>query len=206
MKKILAVLLATSSMAVFADSFQDFNNNLYAQYGYTGYSNNSQTNQYGIGGTFQSKNNVWLNANMQHSGDLSGQSVGTDTGVKVGYGFQFFGNDDSGFQVIPFVSANAISFNGTTDNYAWGLGVQPEYRLLSSLKVALGLGIQGYNGITNNEGDTGMLFAFDVNPQVQYDISKTVMLSLGYNYVANFNSAEAAQNGNGVNVKVGYLF
>jgi hypothetical protein len=212
MKKILAVLLATSSVAVFADSFQDFNNNLYAQYGYTGYSNDAQTNQYGIGGTFQSKNNVWLNANMVHSGNLQGQSVGGAGGVQVGYAFQFFGNDDSGFQVIPYVSAAAINLDGATDNYAWGLGVQPEYRFLSSLKVSLGMGLVGYNGQTgkatpeNPNGTTGTAFLFNVNPEVQYDIAKTIMLSVGYNYTANFNSAEALQNGQGVNVKVGYLF
>ncbi len=214
MKKILAVILATSSIAAFADTFQDFNNNLYAQYTYantTVDSSNAAANGYGIGGTFQSKNDVWANVsvnnfidtknaefNAMNPGNTSNNS--TVTKVRAGYAFQFFGDDDSGFQVIPYASFAATD----SANYAWGVGVQPEYRLLSSLKVALGLGLQGANGQDDNGKDT-TIFGFNVNPEVQYDIAKTIMLSLGYNYSTTFNGNNAA-TGNIVTAKVGYLF
>lgn len=212
MKKILAVLLATSSVAVFADTFQDFNNNLYAQYGLlSNLETNSQVNGFGIGGTFQSKNNVWLNASMGSYNGINGADAGSMFGLKVGYAFQFFGNDDSGFQVIPYASFAAQDNN----NYAWGLGVQPEYRLLSSLKASLGLGLQGANGsgvqtLTGSAAAPGAdpsatVFGFNVNPEVQYDIAKTIMVSVGYNYVSTFNSDQSV-NANSVYAKVGYLF
>ena len=197
MKKILAVLLATSSVAVFADTFQDFNNNLYAQYSYTNTTvgtASAYSNNYGVGGTFQSKNDVWLNANAGTANTRDGNT--NDAGnygfmnVRAGYGFQFFGDDDSGFQVIPYVSFGDVNNAG----YAWGVGVQPEYRLLSSLKVSLGMGIQGYDGNVNNSMTAAInggnncgcatTFGYNVNPEVQYDIAKTVMLSAGYNFVS----------------------
>ena len=206
MKKLLLVLLATSSAAVFADTFQDFNNNLYAQYSYTNTtvgSASAYSNIYGVGGTFQSKNDVWLNANagtanVNYNDQTSGNSGLMN--IRAGYGFQFFGDDDSGFQVIPFVSF------GTVDNanYHWGVGVQPEYRLMSSLKVSLGLGLSGYNGGTaDNENTT--LMAFNANPEVQYDINKTIMIALGYNYVSTFNGNPTGTD-NTFTAKVGYLF
>ena len=210
MKKILAVLLATSSVAVFADTFQDFNNNLYAQYSYSnttlgdasGYSNS-----YGVGGTFQSKNDVWLNANAAtstfHSSKATDYSDNTGLmNIRAGYGFQFFGDDDSGFQVIPFVSF------GTVDNanYHWGVGVQPEYRLMSSLKVSLGLGLSGYNGGPEQlDGSNTTIMAFNATPEVQYDINKTIMIALGYNYVSTFNGNPTGTD-NTFTAKVGYLF
>ena len=203
MKKILAVLLATSSVAVFADTFQDFNNNLYAQYAYTNTtvgSASAYSNIYGIGGTFQSKNDVWLNANASSANTPNSEFNNGNSGlmnIRAGYGFQFFGDDDSGFQVIPYVSF------GTVDNanYQWGVGVQPEYRLLSSLKVDLGLGLSGANGGT--DGTT--TFGFNVNPEVQYDISKTILVGVGYNYASQFNS-ENELNYNTLYARVGYLF
>lgn len=58
MKKILAVLLATSSIAAFAETFQDFNNNAYLQYNNTSI-NLGQGNAVGytLGATIQTKNN-----------------------------------------------------------------------------------------------------------------------------------------------------
>lgn len=205
MKKILAVLLATSSVAVFADTFQDFNNNLYADYGLqTNWAddNLAQNNGFGIGGTFQTKNDIWANVNMTQYNTLDGATANNQFGLKAGYAFQFFGNEDSGFQVIPYASF------GATDNnqYAWGLGVQPEYRLLNSLKLSMGLGLQGMNGKAGtSQPDSTTLFAMNVNPEVQYDIAKTVMLAVSYNYVTQFNSDTAAGS-SGLNVKVGYLF
>ena len=74
-KLLLASIISGLASVAAADSFQDFNNNLYAQYQYTGTNGSSgyETSQYGICGTFQSKNNVWLNANAT-SGDNSGIS------------------------------------------------------------------------------------------------------------------------------------
>ncbi|MDD3267156.1 MAG: outer membrane beta-barrel protein [Burkholderiales bacterium] len=217
MKKILITLLAVSSASVFADTFQDFNNNLYAQYGLTGYNSNTtkdyQTNGFGIGGTFQSANNVWVNTDLVQNNNLSGVNVGNTFGLKAGYAFQFFGDEDNGFQIIPFASfgyagGGITEVNGVAtsnvDAYKWGIGVQPEYRFLSSLKASLGLGLAGYNGFGNN-GNSTTVFGFNVNPEVQYDIAKTVMVAVGYNYSSQFNGSNAL-NTNNLNVKVGYLF
>ena len=217
MKKILAVLLATSSVAVFADTFQDFNNNLYAQYSYTNTTvgtASAYSNNYGVGGTFQSKNDVWLNANAATANSHDGSGVTGNYGllnIRAGYGFQFFGDDDSGFQVIPYVSFGDVNNAG----YAWGVGVQPEYRLLSSLKVSLGMGIQGYDGNVNNSMTAAInggnncgcatVFGYNVNPEVQYDIAKTIMLSAGYNFVSTFNAQNSTAQ-NAFTAKVGYLF
>lgn len=212
MKKILAVLLATSSVAVFADTFQDFNNNLYAQYtnlNSTYSSNNtmnadtsSTANGYGIGGTFQSKDDVWANVSINnYKAAHNAQNTTTITNVKAGYAFQFFGDDDSGFQVIPYASFGAVD---NQSSYSWGVGVQPEYRLMSSLKVALGLGLQGMDG-KNDKGNDTTVMAFNVNPEVQYDIAKTIMLSVGYNYGTTFNGNNSEAT-NAVTAKVGYLF
>ncbi len=219
MKKILAVLLATSSVAVFADTFQDFNNNLYAQYNYSNYHLNGTdygsmySNGYGIGGTFQSKDNVWANVSMINAKPkYQGEQLEdiTLTNVRAGYGFQFFGDDDNGLQVIPYASFGATD----SADYTWGVGVQPEYRLLSSFKASLGLGVFGYNGNPNSAtanlygGDNcgcNTAFAFNINPEIQYDIAKTIMLSAGYNYTNTFN-AQNSTSTNTVTAKVGYLF
>lgn len=238
MKKILAVLLATSSVAVFADTFQDFNNNVYATYNYTNASSQYQVknpltgatvktdnlstyyNGWGIGGTFQTKNDIWVNANAT-SGSMGANNVSTNAGqmdIRAGYAFQFFGNEDSGFQIIPYASfgvynvpsvdAQAVgSFQnvqtGYTPAYSYGLGVQPEYRLLNSLKVSLALGLAG----TQAYGQQS--FNYAVTPEVQYDIAKTVMVSVGYTYSNAFNAEDNVYGANGANTvtaKVGYLF
>lgn len=214
MKKILTILLATASVSVFADTFQDFNNNLYAQYTYlsttkdiSGASSSSNANGYGIGGTFQSKDDVWANVSMNNykaARNAQTSDVGIDTttltNVRAGYAFQFFGDDDSGFQVIPYASFGATN----SADYAWGVGVQPEYRLMSSLKVALGLGLQGMDG-QNNQGQDTTVFAYNLSPEVQYDIAKTVMLAVGYTYGSSFNGSPTVST-NAVNFKLGYLF
>ena len=214
MKKILAVLLATTSIVTFADTFQDFNNNLYASYQYNNINVNNvsdYTNGYGIGGTFQSKDNVWVNANVMNQSASNDFGDYTAANIRAGYAFQFFGDDDSGFQVIPYVSFGDVNNAG----YAWGVGVQPEYRLLSSLKVSLGMGIQGYDGNVNNSMTAAInggnncgcatTFGYNVNPEVQYDIAKTVMLSAGYNFVSTFNAQNSTAQ-NAFTAKVGYLF
>lgn len=224
MKKILAVLLATSSVAVFADTFQDFNNNIYAQYQYTNFSTPTKDfgnistyyNGWGVGGTFQTKNDIWVNASAT-AGSLGASDVnqnGSQMSIRAGYAFQFFGNEDSGFQIIPYASFSAMNVAtvdfgsegftmGVTPAYTYGLGVQPEYRLLNSLKVSLGLGLAGtqFNGTQN--------FAYSVTPEVQYDIAKTVMVSVGYTYSNAFNAQDNVYGANGANTvtaKVGYLF
>ena len=214
MKKILAILLATTSIVTFADTFQDFNNNLYASYQYNNINVNNvsdYTNGYGIGGTFQSKDNVWVNANVMNQSASNDFGDYTAANIRAGYAFQFFGDDDSGFQVIPYVSFGDVNNAG----YAWGVGVQPEYRLLSSLKVSLGMGIQGYDGNVNNSMTAAInggnncgcatTFGYNVNPEVQYDIAKTVMLSAGYNFVSTFNAQNSTAQ-NAFTAKVGYLF
>lgn len=225
MKKLLIAVLATSSTVAFADSFQDFNNNLYASYDLVAptYNNAKNFNNWGIGGTVQTKNDVWLAgyASMGQSnadGNAPQQNVGT-VGLKAGYAFQFFNNEDNGFQVIPYLSFSTQQGNVivgssnqqlTTNNgqiYNYGIGVQPEYRLLGSLKLALGLGMYG-NQINVNGADQ-QNFNYYVSPEVQYDIAKMVMVSAGYTYTNAFNSNNSITGTGGTNavtVKVGYLF
>ena len=214
MKKILAVLLASSTVVAFADTFQDFNNNLYAQYQYTG-NNGAQPatdlSQWGIGGTFQSKNNVWFNGNA-----VSGMNNGNNSsnmGLAAGYAFQFFGDENQGFQVIPHLNFGTqdvtLNNGGSATNYIYGLGVKPEYRLLSALKVAVDLNLAGTQTSTSNNNNQ-QLFVFSVTPGIQYDISKTVLLGLDYTYSANMNNNSANNNATNnlstVTAKVGYLF
>ena len=215
-KLLLASIISGLASVAAADSFQDFNNNLYAQYQYTGNNGASPAmdlNQYGVGGTFQSKNNVWLNANaVATSGDGSNGNTSSNLGLAVGYAFQFFGDENQGFQVIPhdnFSTKSVTASNGgSATNYVYGLGVKPEYRLLNSLKVAVDLNLAGTQTGTNN--DTQQIFLFSVTPGIQYDISKTIMLGLDYTYSANFNNNSANNNNTNnlstVTAKVGYLF
>lgn len=216
-KLLLASIISGLASVAAADSFQDFNNNLYAQYQYTGNNGASPAmdlNQYGLGGTFQSKNNVWLNANaVATSGDSSNGNTSSNLGLAVGYAFQFFGDENQGFQVIPHAnfSTQSVTANagGSATNYVYGLGVKPEYRLLNSLKVAVDLNLAGTQTSTTNNNNQ-QLFIFSVTPGIQYDISKTVMLGLDYTYTANMN--DNSNNGNATNnlstvtAKVGYLF
>ena len=216
-KLLLASIISGLASVAAADSFQDFNNNLYAQYQYTGNNGASPAtdlSQWGVGGTFQSKNNVWLNANaVATSGDGSNGNTSSNLGLAVGYAFQFFGDENQGFQVIPHANfaTQSVTGNagGSATNYVYGLGVKPEYRLLNSLKVAVDLNLAGTQTSTTNNNNQ-QLFIFSVTPGIQYDISKTVMLGLDYSYVANFNNN--ANNNNStdnlsmVTAKVGYLF
>ncbi|MDD3267158.1 MAG: outer membrane beta-barrel protein [Burkholderiales bacterium] len=214
MKKILATLLAVSSVAAFADTFQDFNNNAYLSYGLAtplqgyGSADGSQQNMVGLGATFQTKNNIWANASVAQGNYAGNNDANTNSGntflnIRAGYAFQFFGNDTNGFQVIPYASFGAVNNN----NYTWGVGAQPEYRFLKSLKVSMGLGVLGANGTqfnaTGNSSTTS--FGFNVNPEVQYDIAQMVMVSVGYNYISNFNTSQPLVS-NALTAKVGYLF
>ncbi len=212
-KLLLASIISGLASVAAADSFQDFNNNLYAQYQYTG-NNGAQPatdlSQWGVGGTFQSKNNVWLNANAV-AGDNNGNNS-SNLGFAVGYAFQFFGDENQGFQVVPHLnfSTQSVTFANGADatNYIYGLGVKPEYRLLNSLKLALDMNLYGTQTSTN--GNSQQIFAFSVTPGIQYDISKTVMLGLDYSYTANFNNNANINNNTDnlsiVTAKVGYLF
>jgi len=213
-KLLLASIISGLASVAAADSFQDFNNNLYAQYQYTGNNGASPAtdlSQWGVGGTFQSKNNVWLNANAVAG--MNNDSTSSNLGFAVGYAFQFFGDEQQGFQVIPHAnfSTQSVTFGGNGNgvtNYVYGLGVKPEYRLLNSLKVAVDLNLSGTQTGTSNNSQ--QIFAFAVTPGIQYDISKTVMLGLDYSYAANFN--DNSNNNNNTNnlstvtAKVGYLF
>ena len=212
-KLLLASIISGLASVAAADSFQDMNNNLYAQYQYVGFNGSTglEASQYGIGGTFQSKNNVWLNANAVSG--TNNDTTSSSLGFAAGYAFQFFGDEQQGFQVIPHVNFStqngvqlgAVSTSGT--QYVYGLGVKPEYRLLNSLKVAVDMTLLGTQ-TSNAAGDSTQIFAFAVTPGIQYDINKTVMLGLDYSYAANFNNnTETAPNGvSTVTAKVGYLF
>ena len=176
-KLLLASIISGLASVAAADSFQDFNNNLYAQYQYTGNNGASPAmdlNQYGVGGTFQSKNNVWLNANaVATSGDGSNGNTSSNLGLAVGYAFQFFGDENQGFQVIPHANFSTQSVTasngGSATNYVYGLGVKPEYRLLNSLKVAVDLNLAGTQTGTNN--DTQQIFLINVTKSIKYAIS-----------------------------------
>ncbi|RTL01433.1 MAG: hypothetical protein EKK57_04730 [Proteobacteria bacterium] len=240
MKKILAVLLATSSVAVFADSFQDFNNNVYAGY------NNMSVNQgqfgnmtsWTIGSTIQTKNDIWVNVEANDSvysqkayiannafGPLGSNYAQALVTGKVGYAFQFFGDNDNGFQVIPY----ATYTYGTTMtflNQYYGVGVKPEYRLMNNLKFSLDMTAydltQSPSGPVSALGPTEVNpalagqnqslgytqdFRYTLNPEIQYDIAKTILVSAGYKYDQSFNSNTPNSDGNStVYAKVGYLF
>lgn len=224
MKKVLVTLLAASSTVVFADSFQEFNNNLYASYDLISpsYNNAKNLNNWGIGGTVQTKNNIWLAgaASMGQSnadGNLPAQNIGS-IGLKAGYAFQFFNGDDNGFQVIPYLSFSsqqgAVVVNSANNGalnsgqiYNYGIGIQPEYRFLGSLKAALALGMYG-NQININGSDQQNVNYY-ISPEIQYDIAKTIMLGVGYSYTNAFNANNSLTGTGGTNTvsfKVGYLF
>jgi len=225
MKKILIAILASSAaVAANADSFQDFNNNLYTSYELVAptYNNAKNLNNWGIGGTVQTKNDVWLAgyASMGQSsadGNYAAQNIG-GIGLKAGYAFQFFNAEENGFQVIPYLSFSSqqgavvvnSSNNGTLNTgqiYNYGIGVQPEYRLLGSLKFAVGMGVFG-NQININGADQ-QNFNYYLSPELQYDIAKMVMLSAGYTYTNAFNASNSLSGTGGTNtvaLKVGYLF
>lgn len=204
MKKILLGILGVTGLVSFsyADTFQNFNNNIYAEYGLMTYLPSSQQNNgFGIGGTLQTNNNIYVATSLVQYNNLSGQMAANTYNLKAGYAFQFFGNDDNGFQVIPYASFGYAATPQLQDNYAWGLGVQPEYRLLDALKLSLGLGLNGANGGSDNT----TTLAFNVNPEVQYNIAKTIMLGAGYNYASQFNNTSQL-NYNTLYFRAGYLF
>lgn len=234
MKKILAVLLATSSVAVFADSFQDFNNNVYAGYNNTSINEGQfgTANSWTIGSTIQAKNDIWVNIEANDSLYNSNYVLGGTTYAqalvtgKAGYAFQFFGDSDNGLQVIPYVTYTY----GTTMtflNQYYGVGVKPEYRLMNNMKVSVDMTAYDMTQNTNgavagvtagtmnpNPALAGQVapgytqdFRYTLNPEVQYDIAKTIMLSAGYKYDQSFNSNTPNSDGNStVYVKAGYLF
>ncbi len=222
MKKLLAIILAGSSVVAMADTFQDFNNNLYAQYNFISPNGGVAQNAslWGVGGTFQSKNNVWANANASFgqtgtNGTYTQSSTLGNMNVKAGYAFQFFGDDANGLQIIPYAAFGFTQAGGAVDGtvYTYGAGVRPEYRFLSALKVSLDLGLigtqQGASTAAGDYANNGQDFGYNISPEVQYDISKTVMLALAYGYSNSFNTSNTTGGGNGTNTltaKVGYLF
>lgn len=249
MKKLLVVLLSSISVVAFADSFQEFNNNVYAGYNNTSINEGQfgTANSWTIGANLQTKNNIWINLEANDSVYQSQLQVSPNASVpigsnyaqalvtgKVGYAFQFFGNDSSGFQVIPYVTYT-YGTTMTNLNQYYGLGVKPEYRLLDSLKVSLditaydatqdGNTVAGYiynsglPAINAGFNGTNPLFAgqmvygyvqdfrYTLNPEVQYDIAKTILVGVGYRYDQSFNKATPNSDGNStVYAKVGYLF
>ncbi len=252
MKKLLAVILAGTSMVAMADTFQDFNNNVYAGYNNTSINQGQfgTGNSWTLGSTLQTKNNIWINVEANDSVYQSQLQVAPNASVpigsnyaqalitgKVGYAFQFFGDASNGFQVIPYATYT-YGTTMTNLNQYYGLGVKPEYRLLDNLKFSLdmtaydatqdGNTVAGYiPGATNTAGQaipagfngTNPLFAgqmnygwtsdfrYTLNPEVQYDIARTILVSAGYKYDQSFNAATPNSDGNStVYFKVGYLF
>lgn len=237
MKKILALILATSSIGTFAETFQDFNNNAYLEYSNTSINlGQGNSNGYTLGTTIQAKNNIWINAeaygsaynsnnwqalattspNSNLGGSTYGQFLAT---AKAGYAFQFFGDETSGFQVIPYATYTYGTSLGALNQY-YGLGVKPEYRLLGALKVSLDM--TAYNATQagggsvpatvnptfNGSGNMNDIsdFRYTLNPEVQYDIAKTILVAGGYKYDQSFNNQTYDAGNNTVYVRVGYLF
>ncbi|MDQ5922276.1 MAG: hypothetical protein QG673_2335 [Pseudomonadota bacterium] len=220
MKKTLIILLNCSATIALATGFQDFNNNAYLQYSSTymneGASGNS--NGYTLGATYQSKANIWINAEAYGSAynsnswqvlattnppsSLGGSTYGFFLATaKAGYAFQFFNNDANGFQVIPYITGSyGTALGALTDNY--GAGAKPEYRFGKSLKVSLdamaysttqnggGAVPAAVNPSFSNNYDLGTVqdFRYTLNPEVQYDISQIVLLGIGYKYDQSFNN------------------
>ncbi len=245
MKKLLAVILAGTSMVAMADTFQDFNNNVYAGYNNTSI-NQGQAgtmNSWTLGSTLQTKNNIWINVEANDSvynsmgyPGIPSQSMGSNyaqaliTG-KAGYAFQFFGDASNGFQVIPYVTYT-YGTTMTNLNQYYGLGVKPEYRLLDNLKFSIDM--TAYDATQSGQGplnDTGAVangtnpawagqtqqgwvsdFRYTINPEVQYDIARTILVAAGYKYDQSFNNQPntgtgGMSDGNStVYFKVGYLF
>ena len=223
MKKILALLLTGVAAGAVADTFQDFNNNIYAQYNLISPNQGTVGNydNWGLGGTFQSKNNVWLNANaiagnstINNNSSLINQQPISDynLSLKAGYAFQFLNGDSNGFQVIPYASFGTFNMTGvgtSSTTYSYGLGVKPEYRLLNSLKVSLDANVYGVQQGQSTFTTSGQSFNYAITPEVQYDISKTILLGVAYTYNNTFNSQGnlVGDSGNSVTtLKVGYLF
>jgi hypothetical protein len=237
MKKILAVLLATSSIAAFAETFQDFNNNAYLQYNNTSINlGQGNADGYTLGTTIQAKNNIWINAeaygsayNSNNWGVVNAGGAAAPLGgstydqflatAKAGYAFQFFGDETSGFQVIPYATYTYGTSLGAITQY-YGLGVKPEYRLMGDLKVSLDM--TAYNATQagggsvpatvnptfNGSGNMDDIadFRYTLNPEVQYDIAKTILVAGGYKYDQSFNNQSYDAGNNTVYVRVGYLF
>ncbi len=220
-KLIFGTIFGCIGSFSYADSFQEFNNNIYAQYNYLAPNEGTYPsyNQWGVGGTVQTKNDIWLNANAI-SGTNKNADVLSNFGIKGGYAFQFFQNDSNGFQLIPYIGLSMQQGGGPQGNgtqYQYALGIKPEYRLLDSLKLALDMNIYGIQtGVTTTSSvggssatTDGQNFAYAITPEIQYDISKTVLLGAGYSYTNSFNSQGTVGGGDGnssINVRVGYLF
>lgn len=110
---------------------------------------------------------------------MNNGTTDSDLTFAVGYAFQFFGDKNQGFQVIPHANFSTQSFTtelgaGATQ-YIYGLGVKPEYRLLNSLKVAIDLNLNGTQ-LGDTTGGTTQQFGHSITPGIQYDINKAVML------------------------------
>lgn len=222
MKKILLSLIALGSVSVAnAATFQDFNNNIYAEYQLFSPNGGAAPNfdQWGLGGTIQTKNNVWMNANAVSG--TNQQSIGrqvtlSNLNFEVGYAFQYFGDDDHGFQLIPHAgfAANQASGANTGNTYTYSLGVKPEYRFMNSLKFAVDMNLVGAQiGDTSqvagaNFVNNGQNFGYSISPGIQYNATKDIMVGLDYVYFNSFNSSSVyGANGNNIlQAKVGYLF
>ena len=63
-KLLLATLSFASCVFANADSFQDFNNNAFLQYGnvYVNQNQAGQAQEWSVGANVQTKNNIWINA------------------------------------------------------------------------------------------------------------------------------------------------
>jgi hypothetical protein len=122
----------------------------------------------------------------------------------------------------------------TNLNQYYGLGVKPEYRLLDNLKFSIDMtaydatqdgqaplnnGAAGpvYNGANpawSGQTQQGWVsdFRYTINPEVQYDIARTILVAAGYKYDQSFNNQPntgtgGMSDGNStVYFKVGYLF
>ncbi|MEN9946265.1 MAG: hypothetical protein RLZZ293_651 [Pseudomonadota bacterium] len=237
MKKLLAVIIASASVTAVAESFQDFNNNLYLQYGYISPDNGStytnkgavslpNTSDWGVGGTIQTKNNIWFNGDVlagSATKSVNGTSYSASNYLittRTGYAFSVFDGGSQGLQVIPYalLGTGNVTVSGTNTNstqatvFNWGAGAKTEYRLGDALKASLDLATFGSNGgkDLNDNGSTSTdTFMYSVSPEVQYDISKTFLVSVGYTYTNAFNSNGNDLGNNGTSVvsaKVGYLF
>ena len=221
-KYFVATLLSGLASISFADSFQDFNNNIYADYNLISPNAGAYSNYdaYGVGGTFQSNTNVWGNAEViTGSGSYNNNEErpafnSSLISVRGGYAFQFFRNDLNGFQVIPYGFFNAGNINVATEGgnmgyQSYGLGVIPEYRFGEALKLSLdvAIGSTNFGNAPLNDGSDQQIY-YSVAPSIEYDINKTILLGVSYSYSNAFNSSSSeTEVGNSVlTAKIGYLF
>lgn len=234
MKKLFIMIIAVGVVPLaIADSFQEFNNNVYLGYNNTSVNEGQTgtTNSWTLGSTLQTKNNLWVNLEGNDTLYYSKYKNYTQAllTAKAGYALPLFTSDNNGFQIIPYATYSYGSTMGNLNQY-YGLGLKPEYRFLGSLKASLDMTAYDLTQDGTNFSGTPQLpdayamartnpafagqtttgyvqdFRYTINPEIQYDIEKTILIAGGYKYDQSFNNQMPNDGNSTVYARVGYLF